>query len=224
MLTGKWMAYRSQCSADYSARYNTGFTYLGLLMLVAIIGLLASAGLKLGAVLQRAASEQALLDIGTQFSDALKSYAAATPRGQSPQPPTLQALLKDPRFPTVRRHLRQIFIDPMTGSTHWGVKYLANDVGVIAVYSLSEKKPIKVANFDEPFQSFNGKTTYREWQFGTVQARTAIAGASADQIPARVWTSPLDLLDPEQAAPVETVPQESVNPTARRLVSPLDLR
>ena len=61
---------------------QSGFTYLGLIILVAILGLVGAAGLKMGSLLQRQIAEQELLDIGAQFSDALYSYAAATPPGQ----------------------------------------------------------------------------------------------------------------------------------------------
>ena len=84
-----------------------GFTYLGLIILVAIIGLVGAAGLKASSLLRRAAAEEELLETGAAFSDALASYAAVTPPGQPPQPPTLQELLRDPRSPTVRRHLRK---------------------------------------------------------------------------------------------------------------------
>jgi type II secretory pathway pseudopilin PulG len=76
-----------------------GFTYLSLIVMVAIVGLVTASAIKLGSVLQRSRAEQELLDIGAAFSDALKSYADATPSGMPPQPPSLQDLLKDPRFP-----------------------------------------------------------------------------------------------------------------------------
>jgi type II secretory pathway pseudopilin PulG len=142
-----------------------GFTYLGLIILVAIIALVAAAGLKMGSVLQRSAAEQELLDIGAQFSDALKSYAGATPAGQPSQPPTLQDLLKDPRFPGVRRHLRKLFVDPVTGKAEWGVVYLSGQTGVVAVYSLSQAKPVKQGNFELRFQGFDGRQHLSDWKF-----------------------------------------------------------
>ena len=87
-----------------------GFTYIGLVVLLAILGLVGAAGMKTGSLMQRAAAEEELLDIGAAFSEALRSYAAATPKGQPVQPPSLEALLKDPRFPGTRRHLRKIFV------------------------------------------------------------------------------------------------------------------
>lgn len=142
-----------------------GFTYLGLVILLAILALVAAAGLKMGTLLQRAAAEEELLEIGAQFSEALRSYAAATPAGQPTQPPTLQDLLKDPRFPNPRRHLRKIFVDPVTGKAEWGVIYLGDKVGVLGVYSLSDRRPLKVANFDIRFLNMENREKISDWKF-----------------------------------------------------------
>lgn len=142
-----------------------GFTYLGLIILLAIIGLVGAAGLKMGTLLQRAAAEEELLEIGAQFSDALRSYAAATPQGQPQQPPSLQELLKDPRFPNPRRHLRKIFVDPVTGKAEWGIIYLGDKVGVLGVHSLSDAPPLKIANFDVRFPNMENREKISDWKF-----------------------------------------------------------
>jgi type II secretory pathway pseudopilin PulG len=145
---------------------QAGFTYLGLIIFVTIIGLVGAATLKIGALLQRAAAEEELLDIGAAFSAALDSYAAATPQGASPYPPSLKELLKDPRVPGVRRHLRKIFVDPLTGKAEWGVMYLGDGTtGVVAVHSLSTAKPLKVANFDSRFAGLDNADTISAWRF-----------------------------------------------------------
>jgi len=145
---------------------QAGFTYLGLIIFVTIIGLVGAATLKIGALLQRAAAEEELLDIGAAFSAALDSYAAATPQGASPYPPSLKELLKDPRVPGVRRHLRKIFVDPLTGKAEWGVVYLGDGTtGVVAVHSLSTAKPLKVANFDSRFAGLDNADTISAWRF-----------------------------------------------------------
>jgi type II secretory pathway pseudopilin PulG len=142
-----------------------GFTYLSLIIVVAIVGLVAASAIKLGAVLQRSRAEQELLDIGAAFSDALKSYADATPSGMPTQPPSLKELLKDPRFPGTRRHLRKIFVDPMTGKAEWGIVYRGDQIGVLAVYSLSDAKPVKVSNFPARYSGFEGKNHLSDWKF-----------------------------------------------------------
>ena len=147
------------------ARRQRGFTYLGLIILVAILALVGAAGLKMGSLLQRQAAEQELLDIGAQFSDALYSYAAATPPGQPQQPPSLAALLRDPRFPQVRRHLRKLFTDPVTGRAEWGLLYQPGSNGIIGVHSLSPAAPLKVGNFEARFTGFEGRAHLSEWHF-----------------------------------------------------------
>lgn len=151
--------------ARQRAPREAGFTYLGVIVLVTIIGLVGAAALKVDALLRRAAAEEELLETGAAFSAALQSYAAATPTGQPQQPRTLQDLLKDPRFPGVRRHLRKIFVDPMTGTTEWGVLYQGDHVGVLAVYSRSAARPLKLANFDTRFVGFENKEHISDWKF-----------------------------------------------------------
>ena len=147
-------------------RRQAGFTYLGLIIFVTIIGLVGAATLKIGALLQRAAAEEELLDIGAAFGAALDSYAAATPQGASPYPPSLKELLKDPRVPGVRRHLRKIFVDPLTGKAEWGVVYLGDGTtGVVAVHSLSTARPLKIANFDSRFAGLDNADTISAWRF-----------------------------------------------------------
>ena len=142
-----------------------GFTYIGLVVLLAILGLVGAAGMKTGSLMQRAAAEEELLDIGAAFSEALRSYAAATPKGQPVQPPSLEALLKDPRFPGTRRHLRKIFVDPLTGKAEWGVMTMGDNGGITGVYSLSPSRPLKVGNFDARFVNFESKEHISDWKF-----------------------------------------------------------
>lgn len=163
-------------------RREAGFTYVGLIVLVTIIGLVGAATLKADALLRRAAAEQELLEIGAAFSAALTSYAEATPRGQPPQPPSLEELLKDPRFPGTRRHLRKIFVDPVTGKAEWGIVWLnkgsgidGKGSGVVAVYSLSQSKPLKQANFDERFQNLEGREHISDWKFAA-SGQTIVQG------------------------------------------------
>jgi type II secretory pathway pseudopilin PulG len=170
-------------------RREGGFTYLGLIILVTVIGLVGAATLKVDALLRRAKAEQDLLETGAAFADALRTYAEATPKGQPAQPPSLQELLKDPRFPGVRRHLRKIFVDPMTGKAEWGIVWTnpGDRRGVVAVYSLSKVKPLKLANFDARFSGFENKQHISDWKFvatgqGLVQGQVLAQGKPQAQI------------------------------------------
>lgn len=144
---------------------SSGFTYLGLLILVAIIAIASVATLHLGATVQRRVAEEELLEIGAEFRTALISYANATPVGQRRAPQTLQDLLKDPRYPSIRRHLRKLYADPLTGKEEWGILEAIDGSGIVGVHSLSDAQPIKIDNFEAPFREFAGKTSYREWKF-----------------------------------------------------------
>ncbi|USX19286.1 type II secretion system GspH family protein [Oxalobacteraceae bacterium OTU3REALA1] len=185
-------------------RRSGGFTYLSLIILVAIIGLVSASALKLGSVLQRSRAEQELLDIGAAFSDALQSYANATPAGFPPQPPSLKELLKDPRFPTVRRHLRKVFVDPMTGQAEWGITYLGDKVGVLAVYSLSDAKPVKIGNFPQRFQGLAGKQKISEWRFAATGGTLPVPGQGAQ--PGSVEVKPGKPLPGSPATPIPPAP------------------
>ena len=144
---------------------QAGFTYVGMVVFVTIIGMVGAATLKVGALLARAEAENELLAIGAEFGAALASYAQATPPGQPQQPATLEALLRDPRFPTPRRHLRRIFVDPITGRAEWGLVRAAEGGPITGVYSLSQAQPLKIANFEARFVNFDNRQHLSEWRF-----------------------------------------------------------
>ena len=146
-------------------RRQAGFTYVGMIVFVTVIGLVGAATLKVGALLARAEAENELLEIGAEFSAALRSYAQASPPGQPAQPTSLEALLRDPRFPTPRRHLRRIFVDPITGLAEWGLVRASEGGPILGVYSLSQAQPLKIARFDARFVNFENKQHLSEWKF-----------------------------------------------------------
>lgn len=144
----------------------TGFSYLGLLVMVAIISLTATMTLQTGAVLQRRKAEDELLFVGLQFKSAIRSYFDSTPAGLvATAPRNLDDLLRDPRFPQPKRHLRKLYLDPLTGTTDWGLIHTADGKGILGVYSKSKGTPIRVANFPDEVFYFEGKKKYSDWVF-----------------------------------------------------------
>jgi type II secretory pathway pseudopilin PulG len=141
-----------------------GFSYVGLLILLAIIGTLSATTLTAGSAMQRRAAEDELLFIGEQFQMALNSYANASPPGAPRYPAQLGDLLRDPRYPGVRRHLRKLYVDPLTGRADWGT-VAAPQGGIYGVYSRSGEQPIRVSGFADNFAHFDGARTYAEWVF-----------------------------------------------------------
>ena len=143
------------------ARRSGGFTYLTALFLIALSG----AGLALlGQVWETAAArekEAELLYVGHQYRLAIQRYYMAGPRQY---PRTLQDLLKDPRSPAPRRHLRRLYADPITGTLEWAI-VKAPDGGIMGVHSRSEEPPLKVANFKFRDRDFERAAKYSDWKF-----------------------------------------------------------
>lgn len=160
------------------ARHDRGFTYMGLLLFIAIAGIgLSAVGMTWHSKV-KAENEQQLLFVGTQFRNALNSYYESTPAATKAYPLTLQDLLRDKRFPNVKRHLRQMYTDPMTGNTEWGIN--RSQGRIVGIYSLSTKKPFKLSGFTNENQSFNYAKSYREWIFGQVGSTLAENGMPAN--------------------------------------------
>lgn len=148
-----------------------GFTYVGLLIAIVFFGLGSVSVARVLASSEQGEKERELLFIGQQFREAISFYYAAG-TGARRYPEKLEDLLADPRFSTIKRHLRRIYNDPITGKAEWGV-VIAPEGGIMGVHSLSERKPMKRTNFDLPNLNLNevSKTTevrnytYRDWQF-----------------------------------------------------------
>ena len=144
---------------------QAGFAYLLLLTVLAVIGVTSAASISLGAAMTRRASEEELLAIGAEYERALVSYQMATPPGQPRRPKSFADLLRDPRYPTVKRHLRKVYGDPLTGLDSWGV--VRGPDGTIAwIHSLADGSPSKQAGFTDRWETFNDAKTYADWRFG----------------------------------------------------------
>jgi type II secretory pathway pseudopilin PulG len=140
-----------------------GFTYLGLLFAIAFVGLLMASAGEVWHVSAKREREEELLFIGRQFSDALASYRTATPVEPKQWPRRLEDLLEDRRGPTTSRHLRKIFVDPLTSSKEWGLIKVGEEI--TGVFSLAEGRPLKQANFPDDEGSFASAKSYRDWRF-----------------------------------------------------------
>ncbi|MFO1467947.1 MAG: type II secretion system protein [Steroidobacteraceae bacterium] len=137
-----------------------GFTYIGILIAVAIIGIsLSSVGVVWSLQARRDREEQ-LLFAGNQYRQAIGRYVQAG--GLYPQ--SLDDLVEDKRVPVPRRFLRRLYPDPMTGASDWE---LIRDVdgGIMGVASSSQQQPIKVAGFRLANAAFAKAECYCSWKF-----------------------------------------------------------
>ena len=145
-------------------KVQIGFAYIGLLIMIALISLSASYSLSLGVISDRRQAEVELLWWGENMARAIENYASVNTGALVRHPQSLEHLVRDPRYPEVRRYLRRIPVDPITGKSEWGV-IRAPDGGIAGVYSLSSLEPIKKTRFDPGHRDFVQAKTYQDWRF-----------------------------------------------------------
>lgn len=140
-----------------------GFTYLAVLLAVALLGVaLAAVGTVWSTEAQRDREAQ-LLYAGEAYRSAIASYYRQGPIvGQLPK--DLTELLEDTRSLKPTRHLRQLYPDPMTGNADWQLISLP-DGSILGVYSSSQKAPFKRANFPSNEAQFADADCYCAWRF-----------------------------------------------------------
>jgi len=126
-------------------RESRGFTYVGLLVAVALVGFGLALVAQVWSTTSKRERERELLFVGSQFRQAIGLYYESSP-GVKQYPRSLDDLVEDKRFPVLRRYLRKIYLDPMTGKPDWGLVMQGDQI--LGVHSQSEQHPIKVANFD----------------------------------------------------------------------------
>ena len=150
-----------------SIHSEEGFTYLGILIAMALFGVALAATGEVWRTAAQREREQELLFVGNQYRQAFTNYYAGTPAGKPRFPRTLEDLVEDSRFPAMRRHLRRVYADPMTGKPDW-VLLDAPGGGIAGVQSRSEAKPLKTGNFAPPDAKFDGAEHYSDWKFAFV--------------------------------------------------------
>lgn len=147
-----------------NGRRVAGFTYVGLLIFIALLAVGTSASLEAGAALQQRAAEAELLAIGLEMRTALQSYADATPVGQPTAPRDLAELLRDPRHSGIKRHLRRIYVDPLTGKSEWGI-VRGPDGRIAGIHSLSPTPPFRRSGFPVGCEAFAQAERHDAWVF-----------------------------------------------------------
>jgi type II secretory pathway pseudopilin PulG len=159
---------------------DAGFTYIGLLIAVVILGIGLSA---VGTVWRTTAQherEQELLFIGHEFQRAIAAYYRAGGGGLSRFPQELNDLIEDKRGPEPKHYLRKLYVDPMTGAQDWTI--LRTDMlGITGIASSSQMAPLKKDGFQANEDAFKEATCYCDWKFVYVprSARRRAASVSS---------------------------------------------
>lgn len=147
-----------------------GFTYVGLMVLIAVIGVAAAATVQVADLARRRAAEAELLYVGKQYIKAFLEYELYTPEGNGSRAPSrLEDLLQDPRRPEMRRYLRQLYPDPITGKLDWQL-VRAPGGGVMGIRSASCAETIRRSFTDGDMMYLDGQKRYCDWTFAYMMA------------------------------------------------------
>lgn len=187
-------------SQEWRLYSQLGFSYVWLLFLVTLLGVGLALTSEMLVTAQQRDKERELLAIGHQFRQAIGNYyemqqgnsrastSQSTPTTastatsslsiQRQYPDSLEDLLLDQRLQSTKRHLRKVFVDPMTGKTEWGLYKQGGKI--VGVFSISERQPIKMDGFEANDASFRQKTKYSEWIFA--YPSDAVVRANDNQI------------------------------------------
>jgi type II secretory pathway pseudopilin PulG len=157
---------------ERARRRAGGFTYVGLLALVVLIGLMLAAAGEVAATAAQRERETQLLWVGHEYRAAIGRYWSH----KRVYPQTLEELLgAAPDAPVQVRYLRSLYPDPMTNAVDW-VFVPAPSGRIMGVTSSSKRAPLKTSHFDEADQDFADASAYSDWQFtfrpGLVRRRT----------------------------------------------------
>lgn len=147
-----------------SARRQTGFTMV--LVLLALLLLALSLQTVVTHVSQQAMREreQRLLWVGAAYARAIADYHDQSPGTVKRWPRTLESLLDDGRMVGIRRHLRELYADPMTGQADWDL-IRAPDGGIQGIRSRSQGATIRSGPIDLEGLRVGPAQTHSEWRF-----------------------------------------------------------
>ncbi len=147
----------------YQLSHQHGFTYMGLMMIIAISGIaMAGVGIVWQQDMQRE-REKELLFIGEQYRQAIGSYYENTPSGNKQFPETLQDLLADNRGLKLKRHIRKLYADPFMRDKNWDL--IMVDTRISGVRSNSKLVPIKKTGFAPNDDAYSEAANYNDWRF-----------------------------------------------------------
>lgn len=144
-----------------------GAVLLVVLVMVVIVGLVAGiTGSSWQTIVQRA-REAELFWRGDQYRQAIQSYyeyGAGGSRNRTGQfPAKIEDLIKDPRSLAPKKHIRRLYVDPMTGGDWELIKDKAGRI--TGVHSSSDLAPFKQDGFPEEYDAFAGAASYTSWEF-----------------------------------------------------------
>lgn len=144
-------------------QWQQGVTYLWMLFLVFLLGLGMGKSLEVYSTLVQREKEAELLYVGGLYREAVRQYYLSSPGGVKRYPASLEDLLQDRRYPVMRRYLRRLYPDPVTGAAFMPV--LAAEGGIRGVRSGGTGRPLRQAGFGAAEAGFERAVSYGDWVF-----------------------------------------------------------
>lgn len=147
---------------------NRGFTYITVMMLVVIIGIVLSMTGRYWSTVAQREKEEELLFRGDQIRKGIEAYYKLTAQkngGRGLYPASMEELLKSSSSIAPKRSLRNLYKDPMTGKADWVLISDPASKRIMGVRSSNEDEPVKASNFPFIYRDFEGKTKYSDWIF-----------------------------------------------------------
>ena len=173
-------------AAGFGSRSARGFTYIGLLAVLVLIGLMLAAAGDVAATAAQREREAQLLWVGHEYRVAIGRYW----NQRRAYPQMLEDLLGSaPDTPVPVRYLRRLYPDPMTNAVDWAL-VPAPSGGIMGVASSSKRAPRKTGHFDQADLDFDKATSYNDWQFTFTAAVLPPVQAVAKPAVAKPSTGP----------------------------------
>lgn len=141
-----------------------GFTLLAVLAACVLLALATQGVMFVLSQQAQRERETQLLRIGNEFVSAIGTYYESSPGSAKRFPVTLEELVEDHRFVGIKRHLRRIYTDPVTGSTNWGLVTNAEG-GIEGIYSTSDAAPVRSRALEGGVLPVPVATKYSDWKF-----------------------------------------------------------
>lgn len=164
-------------------RQLAGFTYLGVLFAIALLGITLAVTGTLYSLQRQRSREQELLWVGAQYRAAIARYHQTSALGVHAYPRSLADLLDDRRDGQLHHHIRRLYPDPMTGLTDWDLQ-LAPDGAILGIASRAQGQPIKRTGFRPNDAFFENSQCYCDWRFVYLPLSVA-AGSAPERLESR---------------------------------------
>jgi len=145
-------------------RNQAGFGWLFVLVALALASTAGAAVAQRWSDQTAREKEHQLLRIGDAYARALAEYRASSPGSDKRYPPSLEQLVLDTRFVGIRRHLRTLYADPVTGQADW-VLLLDARGDIVGLHSRSEQRPWARVPQRLDFTDLPAAERYADWVF-----------------------------------------------------------